>query len=528
MTRPNILLITSDQHRGDCFGFEGRRVSTPHLDLLAAQGTRFAACITPNVVCMPARASILTGLLPLSHGVHDNGIDLDEQVAQRGFAGTLAQAGYDTRFIGKAHFSSNHSQHPTGRCENIPSSHQFADGWHGPYMGFRHVELMQLGHNYWLPERAPGGLHYERWYHADGLGDLKDALYRRHLPRPGNPESCDHGASGQHHRAAQTHSSALPPAWHNSTWVGDRAVQYLRERGRARRAGDATPFCAWVSFADPHHPFDAPAPWCWLHHPQDVDLPSHRTRDLERRPWWHRAALENTPGGTPESRKVREEYSRIAPQTDAQLRELIANYYGMISLVDHNLGRMLAALHDEGLAQDTLVVFTADHGDWLGDHGLVLKGPMFYEGLLRVGLLMRGPGVPAGRVVASPVSTIDLAATFGDWSGVPQPHARHSRSLRPLIDGTGQRDHAYTEWRLGTARCGVALDLRGVRTARAKLTLELGCGEGELYDLANDPHECINRYHDPAYRGLRDELTQRAMARPDDMMDPLPAPVGPA
>jgi arylsulfatase A-like enzyme len=516
MRRPNILLVTSDQHRGDCFGFEGRAVQTPHLDLLAGQGTRFSACITPNVVCMPARASILTGLLPLTHGTHDNGIDLDEETAEQGFAGTLARAGYSTAFIGKAHFSSNHSVQPTGRCENLPSSHRFADDWQGPYMGFEQVELMQLGHNYWLPERAPGGLHYERWYHRDGLGDLKDALYRRRLP----PEVS----------AAQTHHSALPTAWHNTTWVGDRAVEYLRDQGRTRRAGAPGPFCAWVSFADPHHPFDAPAPWCWMHRPQDVDLPPHRQRDLERRPWWHRAALENTPqGGTAEQRRVREEYSRIAPQSDALLRELIANYYGMISLVDHNLGRMLAALHDEGLAEDTIVVFTADHGDWLGDHGLVLKGPMFYEGLLRVGLIVRGPGTPAGKVVRDPVSTIDLAATFGDYAGVPMQAAAHSSSLRPLIErDDAHRDHALTEWRLGPQRCGVALDLRGVRTRDAKLTLEFGSGAGELYDLSDDPHECINRFDDPACRGLRDELTQRLMSRPDDLRHPMPTPVGPA
>ena len=113
----------SDQHRADCFGFEGRRVRTPHLDLLARQGTRFTNCITPNVVCMPARASILTGMLPLTSGVHDNGIDLDESTAAVGFAGSLSKAGYDTRFIGKAHFSSNHSyaNRPTGRCENVAS-----------------------------------------------------------------------------------------------------------------------------------------------------------------------------------------------------------------------------------------------------------------------------------------------------------------------------------------------------------------------------------------------------------------------
>ena len=109
MEKPNILLIMSDQHRGDCFGFEGRGVKTPHLDLLARQGTRFSTCITPNVVCMPSRSALLTGMLPLTSGVHDNGIDLDESLAENGFAGSLSRSGYDTRFIGKAHFSSNHS-----------------------------------------------------------------------------------------------------------------------------------------------------------------------------------------------------------------------------------------------------------------------------------------------------------------------------------------------------------------------------------------------------------------------------------
>ena len=523
MTAPNILLIMSDQHRGDCFGFEGRRVQTPHLDLLAQHGTRFSNCITPNVVCMPARSSVLTGMLPLTSGVHDNGIDLDESIAAHGFAGSLGKAGYDTRFIGKAHFSSNHSygNKPTGRCENIPSSHLFDDAWQGPYMGFNNVELMQLGHNYWLPEPSPGGLHYERWYHKDGMGKLKDALYAQQLA----PQA----------HAAQTHNSALPTAWHNSTWVGDRTVAYLAAQGQRQREAKLAqtpvqPFCAWVSMADPHHPFDAPAPWCWMHKPEDVDLPKHRSRDLENRPWWHRAALESTPGGTPESRRVREEYSRMAPQTDAQLREIIANYYGMISLVDHQVGRIMNALHESGLADNTIVAFTSDHGEWLGDHGLMLKGPMHYEGLLRVGLIMRGPGIASDRVVKEPVSTIDLAATFGDYAATQVDSAIHSQSLRPLLEDApdAPRDHAYNEWRLGESRCGVALDLRTVRTGSAKLTVELGSGTGEMYDLKNDPHECVNRFDDPSHRGMRDELMQRIMSRPDDIRTPTPDPVGPA
>lgn len=513
--RPNILLITSDQHRADAYGFAGSPVSTPHLDLLAQQGTQFSACITPNVVCQPSRASMLTGLLPLTHGVHDNGIDLDEPAAQQGFAALLSRAGYSTSFIGKAHFSTYHTHQPTSRPENVQGSALYADGWAGPYMGFDHVELMLIGHNYWLPERAPRGMHYERWYHADGLGDLKDRLYSRR----GSP----------HAGAAQTHHSGLPVAWHNSTWVADRATQMLH---RHAQEGDR-PFCAWVSFPDPHHPFDAPEPWSRLHDPASIRLPRHRTRDLERRPWWHRAAIEGTPDSPGEMGRVRREYSRMDPPSDVHLREIIANYYGMISLVDHSVGRILSTLEELHLARDTLVIFTSDHGEWLGDHGLMLKGPMFYEGLLRVGMVARGPGVAQGRIVHEPVSTLDLADTFADYAAVQPGRPWHSRSLRPLMEpDTGAppaaRAFARSEWKLGPARCGVALDLRAVRTHNAKLTLELGSGAGELYLLGDDPDEMLNRYGDPAVKGLQGELEDMVRSRPTDEMDPLPSPIGAA
>ena len=104
--KPNILLITSDQHRGDCYGFEGRSVKTPHLDRMAREGTRFSNCITPNAVCQPSRSSILTGLLPCTHGVSDNGIDLEYELGEKGFGRTLANAGYQSGFVGKTHFLS--------------------------------------------------------------------------------------------------------------------------------------------------------------------------------------------------------------------------------------------------------------------------------------------------------------------------------------------------------------------------------------------------------------------------------------
>lgn len=506
MTRkPNILLITSDQQRGDCYGFEGRRVRTPHLDAMAASGTRFSACITPNVVCQPSRASILTGLLPRTHGVWDNGIDLDEAIGAAGFAGTFAKQGWKTGFIGKAHFSTFHTFKPTGRPECRPSSADYGPDWFGPYMGFEHVEMMVAGHNMFLPQKPPEGLHYERWYHSHG-GDRLNELFLTKLP----PQV----------GAAQTWNSALPSTFHNSTWIGDRTIEFLRANRQDK-------FIAWASFPDPHHPFDAPSPWCYMHHPDEVDLPAHRTLDLERRPWWHKASLEGTPKlADPKLRAFRAEQSRTPKQSDEQLRHLIANYYGMISLIDHNVGRILLALDELGLADNTLVIFTTDHGDWLGDHGLLLKGPIHYEGLLRVGCIAQGPGVPRGKIVQHPISTLDLPATFHDYAGVPPSRALHSRSLRNLIEGDAARDFAYNEWDLHPSRCGVALKLRTVRTRTHKLTLEIDSAAGELYDLANDPTEMDNRFGDPGMAKLQRELTDMIRARPDDVMNPLPEPVG--
>jgi arylsulfatase A-like enzyme len=502
-SKPNILLITSDQHRGDCYGFEGRSVRTPHLDAMTRAGTRFANCITPNLICQPSRASILTGQLPLTHGVSDNGIELDPALGEAGFAGMLGEAGYDTALIGKAHFATSHTFEPTGTPECRASTKDYGAGWFGPYMGFQHVELMVEGHNNWPPMKPPHGQHYERWYHMDGEGDARTRLYETHL----------HPDVG----AVQTWHSALPVAWHNSTWVGNRTVEYLRRHAER-------PFCLWASFADPHHPFDAPEPWSRLHAPDDVELPRHRMLDLERRPWWHRRSLEGKPKLPEDLRKHRESLTHLPFQSDARMRALIANYYGMISLVDHNVGRILIALGELGLSNNTLVMFTADHGEWLGDHGLILKGPMAYEGLLRVGFIVRGPGIPAAKIVDDPISTIDIAATLGDYAGVGMPGAAHSRSLRPLLEtDSASRDFAYSEWGLRASRFGVELDLRTVRTRNRKLTLERNSGAGELYDLAEDPDEMVNRFDDPAYRAVRRELTDMIESRPrDERAEPLP------
>ncbi len=502
MSKPNILLISSDQHRADCMGFMGRKIKTPHLDQLAAEGTHFDTCITPSVVCQPARASILTGQLCRTHGVHDNGIDLRPEIGEKGFAGAMAAAGYQTSYFGKAHFSTYHTYEPTGTPECLRSSANYDESWYGPYMGFEHVELMLVGHNWWAPEKPPAGQHYERFYHQDGRGEERTKLMWEN--------------AGDTKGAAQVWHSKLPPAYHNTPWTADRFIDWVQHGRNTEK-----PFCTWVSFPDPHHPFDCPEPWSRLHDPADVDLPEHRTRSYEGRPWWHQAAMEGEPSD-PKFADIRKAYSRISPQTDDQLREIIANTYGQISFIDHQIGRIMNTLLEQGLDENTIVIYVSDHGDWLGDHGLILKGPMHFEGLLRVPMIVRGPGVPAGKRVSEPVSTLDLGPTFFDYGDAEPLLTQHGQSVRPLIEGEAGRDFAYNEWGLGPGRAGVALELRTVRARQHKLTVDLISGAGELYDLGDDPFELTNQFDNPEYAAIRGTLEGYLASRPDDLLPDQP------
>ena len=506
--KPNFLIISADQQRADCLGIAGRNIQTPHLDRLARGGTRFTSAITPCVVCQPARASILTGQLCRTHGVHDNGIDLNPDIGEKGFAGTLASAGYQTAFFGKAHFSTYHTNEKTGTPECLKSSADYPNTWYGPYMGFNHVELMLVGHNWFLPEKPPAGQHYERWYHAGGDGDERNALYQENARDTRN--------------AAQTFHSKLPTAWHNSSWTADQAIHWLNTRDEDQ------PFCTWVSFPDPHHPFDCPLPWSLLHDPASIDLPPHRSRDFENRPWWHEAVLTAEPTGNKQHAEIRKNYSRIAEQTDEQLREIIANTYGQIALIDHQLGRLMAAVQTNGLTENTVVIYLSDHGDWLGDHGLVLKGPMHYEGLLNVPLIASGPGVANDHTVSEPVSTLDISPTLFELADCDAQLDQHGQSLATLMSGqSAPRDVARSEWELLPSRAGVPLSLQLVRTKTHKLTIDAISGAGELYDLVNDPYEMTNVFDQADYASIRKDLEQLIAMRPDDKL-PLQTQVGAA
>lgn len=510
--RPNILFITSDQQRGDCYGFMGRKVKTPHLDQLRGEGVHFEKCITPSPVCQPARASILTGKLPKTNGVKDNGIDLRLERGNQSFAAKMSDAGYQTALIGKAHFATTQTFSPQQTAECKKGSAVYPPDWHGPYMGFDYVELLTQGHWFKIrpPITPPSGQHYEHWFFDVVGGEDAFEMWKAET-QPGTG-------------AAQTWASALPVAWHSSTWVADRTIQWLNARNKEQ------PFCMWASFPDPHHPFDCPEPWSKLHDPKEIDLPIHLQKDLDRRPWWHKQSLEAEPDiKDPVLKNFRAHGSRMPDQTEAQLRDMTANYYGMISLIDHSVGRILAVLAEQGITEETIVVYTSDHGDHMGERGLYLKGPMLYDSLLNVGMIVRGPGLQAGRSVSDPVTTLDLASTFCDYAETSMTPDVQSTSLRDCFEGgAGPHEAVYSEWDVAASRCGVQLDLRTVHTGTAKLTMELRSGDGEMYDLSVDPDEMANVWNDPDHKTLQSSLEFLLRKRPGVELNKFDEQVGTA
>lgn len=501
--QPNVILITSDQQRGDCIGPEGRGVRTPHLDAIAKSGVRFSNCITPHPMCQAARASILTGKLPYSHGVRDNGRDLDTAIGSAGLGGTFATAGYATHFIGKAHLSSQQTFTPTGRPECYKSAQDYGPDWRGDYMGFEDVQLMLRPHHHTQWYDPPEALNYENWLDTGGQGRARwDRAKTRLAPDTAH---------------FQAWRSALEDPWHSSPWIGDRAIDMIANKG-------TRPLMAWVSFPDPHPPFLSPRPWCDMYGPDGVQIAKNPMLDLERRPWWHKAFVEDRAKPIKQGAEHNAggiDWGQKGELTEAALHDITAIYFAMITSLDHQVGRIMAALEQAGELDNTYIIFASDHGEWLGDHGLLLKGPMLYDGLLRVPCLIRGPGIPADLVKTDPVNTVDILATAADLAGVAAPPS-HGQSWRGLWQNTESRDFALSEYEVDAVRSAVDMDLTTVKTRRHRMSVDLKTDTGELYDLQEDPDEMHNLFEDTGRRALRAELMDMIRSRSDDIIPASP------
>ncbi len=384
MTRPNILFITTDQQHYDTLGVTNPRIRTPALDRLAREGTRFTRAYCTNPTCSPSRSSMITGLYPAWHGCWAIGVKLPEDVPTVG--DILSRHGYESILIGKAHFQPLKSQPGSEslECQPILRDLDFWRGFHGPWYGFDHVETARMHGN-----ESHAGQHYAVWMEEKGLRNWRD--YFQQFP----PSPDDKYRGPYYLRDAQVWD--LPEEFHHTRWVGERTMAHIE-----RCAGAGRPFFLWASFFDPHPPYTLPEPWASMYDPADMQPGTLQAGEFNHMPPQFARTLQEHPDFTdydePGGQGLHGFHSHR--HTREELQRSMASYYGMLSLIDSEVGRILAALDRLRLAENTLVVFSTDHGHFLGQHGLIAKGAFHYEDLLRVPMIVRQPGAVPADVVS--------------------------------------------------------------------------------------------------------------------------------
>lgn len=511
--RRNVLLIVTDQQRADHAGFGGNPVvQTPNLDRLAATGMRFDRAYVSNPVCMPNRSTIVTGRVPSAHGTRFNGIPLDWWANT--FVRQLRDGGYWTALVGKSHLQ-NIGDHPAiaraafdgDRGPGLLTPYPEAwDRWENEerhrvervevpdFYGFAHVEFAvnhadyASGHYYqWLLDQ---GVDPTQWQGVDNSPDVSPLWWQVYRPR-------------------------LPEELYPTTWIADRTAALVRER-----AASPDPWFIQMSFPDPHHPFTPPGRYWDMYDPADVEVPATFTRDPADLPP-HMRRWRAKPG-TQQGRM-----SPFAP-TEEQFRLSAAKEYGAITMIDDAIGRVLGELASTGQADDTIVVFTSDHGDMFGDQGIMLKFAMHFAPAVRVPFVWSGPGIAAGsseRLAGS----IDIATTVLALAGLPGYDGLQGADLTPILTGddTAVKDSCLIEEDqfFDLATPGLGTRVRTVITDEHRLTMYRGVPTGDLYDLREDPHESVNLWSDPSRAALRDEMAQRLvetmMAHADESRRPF-------
>ena len=478
MRPPNLLFIFTDEQRADTMAAYGNaRIQMPHLNRLASQSTVFERAYVTQPVCTPSRSSLLTGLYPHSNGCTENNIPLPAGVpCLPEMLGAGAGREHATAYHGKWHLG-----------DEIFPQHGF-DEWRSIEDGYD---------PYYSPARAPAGpgqarSTYHHWLVEQGV-----------VPAGAPPLSREQAAR-------------LPERWGKPAYLAREASRYIRENADR-------PFVLYVNFLEPHMPFFGPRDG--QHAPGEVLLPPN----FEALPG---------PDSPLKARLFQRTYaaqghSGLPLHSEADWRHMIANYWGLCSLVDTHVGAILDTLTECGLDEQTIVVYTSDHGDMMGSHRLLAKCVM-YEEAVRVPLLVRLPGQAASRRVRAPVSQIDVVPTLLDLLGQPIPEGLQGESLRPLLEGdqAPARD-VFIEWNghnngFGDAIGSVSVPepmlalashdeiaaaiTDPVRTVITADGCKFNCsplGEHELYHLDEDPYERRNLAGQAGMRPWMEELAGR-------------------
>jgi len=467
----NVVFILSDQLRADCVGCYGNTIiRTPHIDALASRGTRFDRAFAQHPQCAPSRASFLTGRYPHENGAISNHTAMAEAEATVGER--FIDAGWRSIGLGKLHLF------------DVKERASFTD-------------TMLCGGQQ-SDATSPDALRddYKHWLKAHGYWEAAQRAYAHH-------------ASDEYWANFQATVNPIPAEAFFDNWVGDRAVEYIESMERDQ------PFFMFVGLPNPHMPFDCPEPYASMYDPADMPIPrSFHEGDLSTKPPMHAAFRRS-------GRKVNYEH-----MTEDHLRRAMAYYYGSITLVDDQVGKIVHALESAGQLEQTLIVFCSDHGELLGDFGMLTKSidqyPMLYDCGLRVPLVIREPGGVEGMTSQAMVELIDLAPTMLASAGLEPLPEMQGCDLRPLLQGGAGPDRQTVFAESGAVKM--------VRGDQYKLVYYPGQPYGELYDIQQDPDELHNLYDDERHAAIRQSMIQALLDRLIATEGPLhgESPKGPA
>jgi len=469
--KPNLLFIfTDEQAQSVMKAYGNEKIQTPNMDMLASKSIVFQNAYVTQPVCTPSRSTLMTGLYPHTNGCVKNNVPLDENIPCFPELGMFSD--YQTAYMGKWHLG-----------DEVFAQHGF-NIWRSIDDGYR-------------------------MYYREGRNKMQHSTYHSFLIENGFKPDAQYEDGFAYF--SRNFCARLPEEYSKPAYLAKEAIEFLK-------ANKHNPFILYINFFEPHMPFFGPRDN--QYNPEEVTLPEN---------FYHELSSKN-PLKTRLFREVyyREGQSGLELKTENDWRQLIANYWGLISLVDTYLGHILHTLEELNLFDNTIIVYTSDHGDMMGSHRLLGKCVMFEEAV-KVPLLLYIPDMDChGRTVYNPVSQIDLVPTLLDAMGQSIPSHLQGYSWMPFLKGTGPSamDDVFIEWNGNDGAIFTSEEYEGKTdiedalsdAVRTVITADRWkynwskLGEDELYNLNNDPYEMNNLVTDRKYSALIQTMRKKIIA----------------
>ncbi len=480
----NVLFITSDQQHYITLGVNNSEIKTPNLDRLCKAGTTFDRAYTVNPTCTPTRASMITGKYPSQHGAWTLGTKLDEKCTTIGEL--MHEKGMKTALVGKAHFQPLVSTEEYPSLESYPVL-QDLDFWKNFNEDFYGFDTIRLARNH--ANEAHVGQHYAIWMEKKGFENWRDYF----LPPTGTMD------------ADIKYVWDIPEEFHYSAWIADETNTLLENYKK-----NDDNFMLWASFFDPHPDYLVPNPYADMYDLDSITVPTVDPNEMEKATELHKLTQQDNPDF--ENYKVSgygiHGCSSHVEDAQGNCKNDIAVYYGMVTLMDKYIGKILDKLDELDLTRNTLIVFTTDHGHYFGQHGLYKKGPFLYEDAIKVPYIVSlKDKIPAGVRSDAMQSIVDIPVTMLSYCGIDAPYDFTGKNQREVWEGKKDsvRDNIICEHNHERN----TINLRAYVDKRYKLVLMQNNTYGELYDLEEDPGELDNRFNDEEFKDIKAELMMK-------------------